>query len=463
MRREAILYFLYQRMTRSGRRLLRFVRPSGWVAMGLGLLLFMPSNDPTRSPAYQVLALLTVMLFCDFLSLCGRRPRAEARRVLPTTCVPGQAVTIEIVIRNVGRRGWHGLRVQEEAPLPLPTVREFALTPEPGERKRNLFDRVFIYYRFAWLGERHLTFRSAETEPFDLVARQESTVRLELMPLRRGHLSFERMSLVRDGLFGFFRRSWRLEVPVERVPVVPAPGAPLAAPAGATANRPDPAGLSPQHRSGQSDEFLTLRDYRPGDPLQHIHWASFARAGHPIVREFEDVFRPRVAMILDTLLPREGKAFELTCAFEHALVRAAAFAARVESGETLLELLLVQEHAHSFTCGPGHLHLRRILEIMAGIQPTTIGSLSPLERLAFAHARQCQSALFVSVQWDDERERFLSRLQARGLRVEAVVVWPTVGQPPPEVPPQVHLVLPRAPKRGQFPDWSPPRPVPAQS
>jgi uncharacterized protein (DUF58 family) len=41
---------------------------------------------------------------------------------------------------------------------------------------------------------------------------------------------------------------------------------------------------------GQSDEFVALRDYRQGDPLRHIHWRSWARAGKPVVKEFEDEF-----------------------------------------------------------------------------------------------------------------------------------------------------------------------------
>ena len=34
---------------------------------------------------------------------------------------------------------------------------------------------------------------------------------------------------------------------------------------------------------GQSDEFVSLRDYRPGDPLQRVHWKSFARAGRQLL------------------------------------------------------------------------------------------------------------------------------------------------------------------------------------
>ena len=51
---------------------------------------------------------------------------------------------------------------------------------------------------------------------------------------------------------------------------------------------------------------MSLRDYRPGDPLQRIHWKSFARTGDPVVREYQDEFFERHALILDTFCTRAG-------------------------------------------------------------------------------------------------------------------------------------------------------------
>jgi len=48
---------------------------------------------------------------------------------------------------------------------------------------------------------------------------------------------------------------------------------------------------------GESEEFVSLRDYRPGDPRRHIHWRSWARTGRPIVKEFQDEFFVRHALI----------------------------------------------------------------------------------------------------------------------------------------------------------------------
>ena len=39
----------------------------------------------------------------------------------------------------------------ERPPDPRPGLEEFAGTPEPGEERRNFFDRCFVYYRWRWL------------------------------------------------------------------------------------------------------------------------------------------------------------------------------------------------------------------------------------------------------------------------------------------------------------------------
>jgi hypothetical protein len=90
----------------------------------------------------------------------------------------------------------------------------------------------------------------------------------------------------------------------------------------------------------------------------------------------------------------------------------------------LLELLLVQGRAHSFTGGPGHLQMRRLLEVLAAVHPETHGSFESLERLSLAHAPVCGSAHFITTHWDEDRIRLLERLRARGLDVKAVLVPP---------------------------------------
>jgi uncharacterized protein (DUF58 family) len=52
-------------------------------------------------------------------------------------------------------------------------------------------------------------------------------------------------------------------------------------------------------RRGTGPEYLGIREYRPGDPMRHVHWRSTARTGTVMVREFEREQTRRLAILVD--------------------------------------------------------------------------------------------------------------------------------------------------------------------
>jgi len=52
-------------------------------------------------------------------------------------------------------------------------------------------------------------------------------------------------------------------------------------------------------RAGRSEEFRAVREYRPGDAYNLVHWPSTARHGRPMVREFDDEVMTDVSLFLD--------------------------------------------------------------------------------------------------------------------------------------------------------------------
>ena len=52
-------------------------------------------------------------------------------------------------------------------------------------------------------------------------------------------------------------------------------------------------------RRGHGPEYLGIREYRPGDSMRHVHWASTARTGAMMVREFEQEQTRRLAIVVD--------------------------------------------------------------------------------------------------------------------------------------------------------------------
>ncbi len=52
-------------------------------------------------------------------------------------------------------------------------------------------------------------------------------------------------------------------------------------------------------RVESSGDFMTLREYAPGDGLRHVHWRSTARRGHLMMRQNETRRRAPVLLMLD--------------------------------------------------------------------------------------------------------------------------------------------------------------------
>ncbi len=66
--------------------------------------------------------------------------------------------------------------------------------------------------------------------------------------------------------------------------------------------RPAPTSETAMHtapRRGQGPEFLGIREYRTGDSMRHVHWASTARMGAVMVRELEQEQTRRLALVVD--------------------------------------------------------------------------------------------------------------------------------------------------------------------
>ncbi len=180
--------------------------------------------------------------------------------------------------------------------------------------------------------------------------------------MRRGVVQLASVTIARPDPLGIYRALRKQPLP-QSVVVLPKRYAlpPIALPGGMKYQQ---GGVAMAAHIGQSEEFVSLREYRRGDPPRHIHWRSWAKAGKPIVKEFEDEFFVRHALVLDTFTPRPH-----SDVFEEAVSVAASFACTVLTQESLLDLLFVGPEAYCFTAGRGLAHADQMLEILASVQP----------------------------------------------------------------------------------------------
>ncbi|MFV2089492.1 MAG: DUF58 domain-containing protein, partial [Pseudomonadales bacterium] len=50
-----------------------------------------------------------------------------------------------------------------------------------------------------------------------------------------------------------------------------------------------------------SDDFHDIRTYRPGDPIRHIIWRSYARSDDLMVKQYASYVEPRLWLRLETV------------------------------------------------------------------------------------------------------------------------------------------------------------------
>jgi uncharacterized protein (DUF58 family) len=400
---SSVQHFLRERLT-----------PAGWLlfagagtAGGLGV-------DTSRTMSYQAFAFLVALLGVAFLLAAFFRARAKVERELPRYVTAGERFDYRVVLHNQGRAALE-VQARESFRDPRPTYEEWRRAREPGEERRNWFDRNQGYFRWRWLIARRTPER-APAQPVDRMGPGERReVQLWLRPRRRGRVELDAVQLSRTDPLGLVRGLAKVEAPARvvalpkryRLPSIALPGR----------RRFQQGGVALATSVGDSEEFIGLREYRPGDPLQRMHWKSFARTGTPIVKEFQDEFFERHALILDTSTARGEDA-----AFEEAVAVAASFVYAIDTRECLLDLLFIGGEVRTYTAGRGQMQMEHMLEVLAGVSPSAPQEFTSLARAVGAQRAALTSCIVVLLAWDAERKAFIERLRATGLEVRALVV-----------------------------------------
>ncbi len=371
--------------------------------------------DTNLSLAYQAFVFLCLLLIAALAGTQFSRTKLRAERVLPRFGSVSLPLSYTIVLHNLTTKAQRGLSVTEELADPRPSLEQFISTPEPGEEQRNWYDRSNGYYRWNWLLRQNVRGRVQESPCPDLPPGGATEVRVDLIPARRGVLRFDCVAVACPDPFGLFRTFVRVPLP-QSLLILPkryfVP--PLALPGQLKYQQ---GGVALAASVGESEEFVALRDYRPGDALRHIHWPSWAKTGKPIVKEFQDEFFTRHALILDTFLPVAASAV-----FEEAVSVAASLACTVQAQESLLDLMFVGPQAYCFTMGRGVGHLEQLLEILASVQPCRDREFNSLLQLVLQHAGELSGCLCVFVDWDKPRQEFIRHLREMGVPLMVLVV-----------------------------------------
>jgi len=270
----------------------RFTRP-GLILLGALVLAGLMGPDTDDSVTYQGFALVFCLLgvaicFSAFFPV----PLAPTR-LLPRFGTVGCPIQYPLRLFNRSRKEQTDLVLLEDLADPRPSFEEWLAVQRADSKE----------FRSFRVGERQRRnpFRPATVKQAAVPAiapGAQAEVLIELTPWRRGLLRLEGLTLARPDALGLVRALAKVPLPQSML-VLPKRYAlpPIGLPG---ILKYQPGGVALAAHVGESEEFVALRDYRPGDPMRHIHWRSWARAGKPVVKEFEDEFFVRHALVLDT-------------------------------------------------------------------------------------------------------------------------------------------------------------------
>ncbi|AFY94147.1 DUF58 domain-containing protein [Chamaesiphon minutus] len=385
---------------------------------GLGVLVcFVFSGivgaDTNQSLSYQLFCFLGASLAIAIAASHFQRYRVRATRILPRFGTVGMPLRYRIVFENQTPRRHEGLKFYEALVEPFPELREFSVLNwrTSWQIQRQQWERIMARRKRAIAPSLDLP---------TLLPQSETEVMGEIIPLQRGLLKFCEIGVTCPDPLGLFNACLALSLPQAvlilpkryHLPPIQLPGA----------RRHQSGGVALATSVGDAEEFRALREYRPGDPIRKIHWKSWAKVGKPMVKEEQEEFFVRHALILDTF--QSAAASEL---LEEAVAIASSLACEIQTQESLLDMMFVGLESYCFTAGRGLGQTERMLELLASVVPCQDKSFASFLPVIQSRCTLLSGCICILLDWDEERKTLVRYLQSLGIPTLVLVIRGDLG------------------------------------
>ncbi len=176
-----------------------------------------------------------------------------------------------------------------------------------------------------------------------------------------------------------------------------------------TGRRYQPGGIPLASQIGDSAEYIGNKEYQEGDKLRDIDWRSWARTGVPIVREYQQEYFCRVALVLDTHLG-EKKTPQKKADFEAALSLSASIADYLSRQEYLVDLFAAGPQIYIMEAGRSLAHFEQIMEVLACLEPCEENPFAIIEPIIADRISRLTTVIVVLLDLDEARQKFLDFL-----------------------------------------------------
>ena len=365
--------------------------------------------------SYQIFTLLLGILLMSCISVLVFRGKFRFKRVLPEYGTVGQKLEYGILLENLSPKEFNNLTLLDELATDLPSFEHFLKARDIQDKRRNFFDRIVGYPRLVSLIRKT---RGGLIQPGKLETisgKDKIQQRITLIPVRRGYLRFATTAIGKCDPFGLFRRFKKYN---HKDSLLVLPRLYEFPPINLAGRRKyQHGGVNLASSVGDSEEFISLRDYRPGDPMRSIHWRSYAKKGAPVVKEYQDEYFSRLGLVLDTFA---GGYPEIV--FEEAVSVAASIAVSSLQQDSLLDLMFINNQVYRFTAGRGLAGVNNMLEILACVDSAREENINELETLLLHHMNDSSGFICILLAWDEQRQEMIERLRSAGIPFMVYVI-----------------------------------------
>ena len=383
--------------------------------------------DPAQTSMRYALTLSIGMMISSFLINLFRQPRSLIfTRILPDRVVEEAYFDYIIEVKNLGKYTSPALKCRDHGKLHFPSLADWARNKPPFDDELQAFDRFIGYPKWLWLVEILQDVIGFDFDIPPIPSGQSIQIQATGKAGKRGQRLFLGFYCGLPDPFGLFQRLFYVKAK-QNILTLPKPlHCDILIPNGSRSrNAGDSRDL---RKTGDSEEFRSLREWRSGDPLKRIDWKATARIGTPVTREFAPEYKLRTALAFDTTLP-EG--FDEQ-AFEDAMGYAAGMVVSTDRNDRNIDLLIVDNDIVSLRLGPGIQDHTLALERLASASPSSYhhSSLSSLENSILSVSSNFSSAVIICPSWTQEHYLFVERLVQKGLGIAVIVC----SQPQAEFP-----------------------------
>lgn len=338
------------------------------------------SNFQSFIPFSFVLALWVIALFAPLLF----KPRVNLAVRHAQQVFAGEVMPVEVEVEQLGRVGGYDLHILAHGlPASIDALEGDGVPLPPLKRGQRA--RVTLGLVCAHRGAFTMNGFRAETDfPFGIWRSFQVHER-------------ERRLIV----YPRFERLARLDIPAGR--------------------RYQPGGVALASPVGDSMEYAGNREYRSGDNVRDIDWCATGRLNKPIVREYREEYLLRVAVVLDTQIPRWPSEPQRH-AFESAISICASIGEYLSRIEYIVDILAAGPTLYHFVAGRSLAYIDQILEILACIDSLPEEGFNQVEPELREHLDSISSVACVFLDWNETRRNFVHNLRDRGAGVKVVIV-----------------------------------------